>query len=670
VVVAAAVVVWALHSSGGGGGGAQTGEDFFGVDAVNMLRDAEEAPEFQLLGVKTVRVNLEWGAAEGPGASSCETTAPIDWAHYDEVFYRAAEHGLTILVDLYGNRAACGDGHWFPLPGSHNFADYATPPGDGSEGGFVAQAVRRYGDDGTFWSENPQLPYLPVRAWEVWNEPNLPENNADGEVDPQAYARLLIASAAAIRGADPEATVLSGGLYMGAGQPVDGYLASIYGDPDGYTASEFSEAFDGLAIHPYAATGRGAALTFGGPELVEKRTEEAREALDTARAALGGGSDSARPLWVTELGWPTEFAGTASTAAITPARQASDVVAAMSWLHEHAEGLDISFAALFSARDYHSEAGCTEAECWPMYAGMKRIEFAAGTPHYVDRPLRCAYKKLVSGHGCPGWEYEPVGPGGAAAIASRGVGSLELFTRGAGRRLYQRTWSMLAGWSGWLALPGEAVASAPAAVATGPLGMRVAARLPDKSVGLWTDEAGDWTERNLGGLTQGRPALAEGGESRTDVFARGESPNLYHLALEPGDAAPTWELMPGPLATSDPSAASLSPGTLDVVARTAATTIGHWHYAAGVWGFEEIPAPAGSAPAIVAPGPERLDVFFTGKEGIEHTVSEAASPWSEWEPIPGKAPGSAPTAVAWSPNRIDLAATVAGGRLGHWTDER
>jgi hypothetical protein len=637
-----------------------TASEFFGVDAVNMLRDEEEAPEFETLGVKTVRINLEYGSVEAPGSGGCEETPKLDWSHYDEVFRRAAEHGLTLLVDLYGNRAVCGDGNWFPVPGTKNFEAFT--------GGLVTQAVARYGPEGKFWSENPELPYLPANVWEVWNEPNLPENNSGEEVDPQAYAQLLIAASESIHGVDPSATVLTGGIYLGAGRPLAGYLASIYGEPDGYQPAQFHEAFQGLAIHPYATTGYGAELAFGGPEVSEGRTEEARQVLGESRASLGGASDAEKSLWVTEVGWPTEFGVTASTAAITPERQASDAIETLEWMQDHADELDISFAALFSARDYNSQSGCTEAECWPMYAGMKRIEFLGPQPHYVDRPLRCAFKGLLDGEGCPGWRYQAVGSGSDPAIASAGIGSLELFDRDSHHRLQRRSWSMGGGWTGWEAMPGVGqVDSPPAAVSGGPIGPRVAARLADGSVGLWTEQKGTWSEQPLGGLTTGRPALSSSGNSRTDVFARGEDPFLFHVVVEPGvPVASTWELLPGPPATSDPSAASLAPGVLDVVARTSSTAIGHWHYEANVWSFEEIAAPEGSAPTIVAPSPERLDVFFTGKRGILHATSEAGSHWSSWELIPGKIPGTAPAAVAWSPNRIDLAGSFEGGGIGHW----
>jgi hypothetical protein len=39
---------------------------------------------------------------------------------------------------------------------------------------YVTGFAQRYGPKGTFWTENPSLPYLPVESFEIGNEPNIP----------------------------------------------------------------------------------------------------------------------------------------------------------------------------------------------------------------------------------------------------------------------------------------------------------------------------------------------------------------------------------------------------------------------------------------------------------------------------------------------------------------
>ena len=38
---------------------------------------------------------------------------------------------------------------------------------------FLRDGAERYGPDGSFWVEHPDVPYLPIRTWEIWNEENI-----------------------------------------------------------------------------------------------------------------------------------------------------------------------------------------------------------------------------------------------------------------------------------------------------------------------------------------------------------------------------------------------------------------------------------------------------------------------------------------------------------------
>lgn len=370
--------------------------DFYGVSSSGMLTSEAELLQIQSLGIHDVRVNFEWGRVD-PSTTPCSVAGPTDWTHYDEVVGRAALHGITLIADLYGNRGTCGNGKGFPLPGTDNYAEYLGSGTDAQPGGFVWQAVRRYGAGGSFWAENPTIPPHPIEAWEVWNEPNLGENNPLGVVQPPLYARFLIDASATIHAVDPTATALVGGLYSGAGESPEDFFRAIYAYPWGYTPAQFHESFAGVGIHPYAITGRGANLTFGGPEVSEERLVEDRRVLDQPRPALGGGSDAEKTLWVTELGWPTEFASTPALAAITPEVQSAYISTALGWMYEHADEYRIEYAAAFVLNDYHEAVGCLEPRCWPQYAGLNRLEFAPGPlPLPVVRPAALAFQGLVA----------------------------------------------------------------------------------------------------------------------------------------------------------------------------------------------------------------------------------------------------------------------------------
>ena len=66
---------------------------------------------------------------------------------------------------------------------------------------FAAEAVRRYGPSGTFWTDNPRLPRRPIRTWQVWNEPNFKYFVA--RPNPAEYGKLVKLSYSALKARRP-----------------------------------------------------------------------------------------------------------------------------------------------------------------------------------------------------------------------------------------------------------------------------------------------------------------------------------------------------------------------------------------------------------------------------------------------------------------------------------
>ncbi|MEA2283533.1 MAG: polysaccharide biosynthesis protein PslG [Solirubrobacteraceae bacterium] len=150
-----------------------------------------------------------------------------------------------------------------------------------------------------------------VAAYEIWNEPDLPQSWKDAP-QPAAYAALLKAAHAAVKSADPNAKVISGGLV---GNDFD-FLSELY--DHGAKGS-----FDAVAVHTDTAcnitvptyyyrepTGRIGRYSFTGYREVHK-------------TMLAHGDD--KPIWMTELGWST-VGGTCPVAdkpaGVSPAQQA------------------------------------------------------------------------------------------------------------------------------------------------------------------------------------------------------------------------------------------------------------------------------------------------------------------------------------------------------------
>ncbi|MBT7298544.1 MAG: hypothetical protein HN849_03480 [Victivallales bacterium] len=119
-----------------------------------------------------------------------------------------------------------------------------------------------------------------LRHWEVWNEQNL-EGFWREKPAPANYAKLLKATYREIKAIDPELTVLIGGF---AGIPWP-FIEGVY-------AAGGGPFFDVMNVHPYRYPARP------GPGKLFRD-------LERLRATMATHGDGDKPIWITEIGWPT-----------------------------------------------------------------------------------------------------------------------------------------------------------------------------------------------------------------------------------------------------------------------------------------------------------------------------------------------------------------------------
>jgi polysaccharide biosynthesis protein PslG len=272
--------------NGGGGGAAQRPEahpndPFYGVISAEPQPGSDQLARLGDAGAGTLRVNFAWVAVQsGPDA-------PYDWSHYDPLVRGAAENGVRVLATVYSTPVWAA-----PTPED-------PPLGRALEGfsRFTRAAVERYGDDGTFWAQHPDVPKLPIVDWGLWNEPNSPLFWKPTP-DPAAYLKLLRAFSPAVKGADPRAHVLLGGLFPDptGGIPLDSFLSAIY-------AGGGRRLFDAADVHPYAGT----------PAKAIARVAQARDVMRRF-------GDADKPIWISEVGWAS--GGAPSGLTVGAARQA------------------------------------------------------------------------------------------------------------------------------------------------------------------------------------------------------------------------------------------------------------------------------------------------------------------------------------------------------------
>jgi polysaccharide biosynthesis protein PslG len=265
-------------------------------------------------GVRSVRLPLFWSQVE-PASSALD-----DWTSFDLGVELAARHGMSVLPFVTASPAwVAPEPRLEPTLGAWQRRAWAS---------FLRAAVRRYGAAGSFWRQNPAVPYRPVRAWEIWNEENIV---TFGGADPERFAPLVRISGRIVHRYDPGARTILGGLF---GRPLQippnvssgDYLSRIY------RAGEMKQYFDGIALHPYvadAAAMRGQILNL--------------------RRVMRDHRDAGTPIYVTELGWGSD--GFETRWERGPLGQARELNQAFSMLSRHRRSWRIGGVWWFSWAD-------------------------------------------------------------------------------------------------------------------------------------------------------------------------------------------------------------------------------------------------------------------------------------------------------------------------------
>ncbi len=264
---------------------APVSQGFVGVDVdgpmVNPTAGVNEAHQFGLMvtnGVQSVRVAFNWAEAQPypswadvPAAEQSQFTdvggEPMNFTATDAMVGLAAQRGLTVLPTvLYAPSWDAKDN-----PGGVD-----TPTRTAPYANYMTALVHRYGPHGTYWSTHPGLSAVPIRMWQIWNEPNLSyywhQPFATG------YVALLRAAHTAITRADSGAKVVLGALTNLAWTAV-GQIDHVQGARGLY---------DIAAVNGFT-----------------KRPSDVIRYLRLMRNAMVSLGDGSKPLLATEMSWPS-----------------------------------------------------------------------------------------------------------------------------------------------------------------------------------------------------------------------------------------------------------------------------------------------------------------------------------------------------------------------------
>jgi hypothetical protein len=283
-VFAAALSIAVLGAAASASTAAAVPGKFWGV-VPQVNPTPEQLQRLKRGGVDSIRIPIVWSAVQ------LTRNGPFDWSGVDHLVRDCANAGIEVLPFLTGapKWAVPADKRYK----SPKFLPVRSGAQKSGWTNFARGAVLRYGSNGSFWSENPDVPKRPVRAWQIWNEPNFMYFVA--RPNPAEYGKLVKLSHAAIRGADPGAKVILGGLFSRPNEatfkrkPPLAYFAADFLNQMYKRTPGIKSKFQGVALHPYTSTFNR----------LEPYIEEFRRVLKSHR-------DAGKGLWLTEVGWSSQ----------------------------------------------------------------------------------------------------------------------------------------------------------------------------------------------------------------------------------------------------------------------------------------------------------------------------------------------------------------------------
>jgi hypothetical protein len=248
----------------------------YGIQVHLLAGDMDQTLRWaQGLGVGWIKQQVEWHSIEhGPGDQ--------DWGLLDRAVDACNGFGFRLLL---GVTHAPDWTRTAELEGG--------PPADYAEfGRFMEQLAARYRGR--------------VKAYELWNEPNLAREWRGDTLSAARFVALVAEGARGVRAGDPEVLVISG-------------APAVTGINDGVTAIDdrvffrgmyeagIAQWVDGIGVHPYGFANSPDASWRDQTQVATSHNDHPsfffRDTLEDYRAIMVEYGDLDRQLWPTEFGW-------------------------------------------------------------------------------------------------------------------------------------------------------------------------------------------------------------------------------------------------------------------------------------------------------------------------------------------------------------------------------
>jgi hypothetical protein len=277
------------NSIGGGRYGIAIGGGLASLDAAGIRSRLNAIKQ---MGINRVRFDVNWSDIQAGGSSS------YNWSGTDNVVSIAAELRMSLVAIITYTPT------WARISGCDS--EHCRPQDPAVFGQFAGTVAARYAARG-------------LHIYEIWNEPNWSEFWLP-KPDPVAYTTMLRSSYQAIKRADGAAFVLSGGFAQAD------TTSTQYSAPDflkGMYANGAKSYFDAISNHPYTFPYLPS-YQWSWNKWLEMGTSVG------VRGVMTANGDSAKQVWITEVGAATNGPGSiASNGAIAGDGAADHVTEAL-----------------------------------------------------------------------------------------------------------------------------------------------------------------------------------------------------------------------------------------------------------------------------------------------------------------------------------------------------
>ena len=326
--------------------------DFVGIDSQDTFQAAfdnklnamtSNLSAQAATGIKIHRQPFSWELIE-------TRRGRYDFTITDRYMTKMAAHGMRVLPVLFNAPK------WHSARGERlNKGIWAKPKSGKALGKFGRALIKRYGPRGTFWKQDGMRRFRKrsaIRAWQIWNEPNL-RQYWSGKPNARQYVRVLKAARKQMRRAPygKKAEIVTAGVpesKIRGAVPLRKYIPRMY-------KAGLRRFKHTLGFNAYANNSR---------DLGRK--------LRRVRKYMNRGGAKRKKIWITEIGWAS--GGKKHRLRKGRRGQAREITRAIRLIGKERKKLKLRGFVYYNWRDARPYRAGISAGTWGFHAGLLELD--------------------------------------------------------------------------------------------------------------------------------------------------------------------------------------------------------------------------------------------------------------------------------------------------------